>query len=248
LTEEYVTVIINIITLFPNLFSGVHEESIISRAIARGLVTIKLVALRDFGIGAHRTVDDTPYGGGGGMIFKPEPIAAALESLEDRGEVILTTPRGRLFSQEDALRLSNEGIITIICGHYEGVDERVSELFVDEELSIGDYVLTGGEIPAMVMTDAIVRLIPGVLGQDTLYTGDSHYEGLLEHPHYTRPREFRGLEVPEVLLSGNHEEIRRWRRKQSLKRTILRRPDLMERFQPTREDEIMMRQVLEEIE
>jgi tRNA (guanine37-N1)-methyltransferase len=227
LIKEYVTVIINVITLFPSLFSGVHEESIISRAIARGLVTIKLVALRDFGIGAHRTVDDTPYGGGGGMIFKPEPIAAALESLEDRGEVILTTPRGRLFSQEDALRLSGEGIITIICGHYEGVDERVSELFVDEELSIGDYVLTGGEIPAMVMTDAIVRLIPGVLGQDTLHTGDSHYEGFLEHPHYTRPREFRGLEVPEVLLSGNHEQIKVWREMMSHRKTHEVRPDLM---------------------
>lgn len=227
MTEEYATVIINIITLFPNLFSGVYEESIISRAIAKGLVTIKLVALRDFGIGAHRTVDDTPYGGGGGMIFKPEPIAAALESLEDRGEVILTTPRGRLFSQEDALRLSGKGIITIICGHYEGVDERVSELFVDEELSIGDYVLTGGEIPAMVMTDAIVRLIPGVLGQDTLHTGDSHYEGLLEHPQYTRPREFRGLEVPEVLLSGNHEQIKVWRGMMSQRKTHEVRPDLM---------------------
>jgi tRNA (guanine37-N1)-methyltransferase len=183
--------------------------------------------LRDYGLGPHLVVDDTPYGGGGGMILKPEPIAAALESLEERGKVILTTPRGRLFSQEDALRLSRQETITIICGHYEGVDERVSGLFVDEELSIGDYVLTGGEIPAMVMTDAIVRLIPGVLGQDTLHTGDSHYKGILEHPHYTKPREFRGLKVPDVLLSGNHEEIRLWREKTAREKTREVRPDLI---------------------
>ncbi len=218
---------INIITLFPDMFSGAFNESMISRAIVKGLITIHMVPLRDYGLGPHLVVDDTPYGGGGGMILKPEPIAAALESLEERGKVILTTPRGRLFSQDDALRLSRQGTITIICGHYEGVDERVSGLFVDEELSIGDYVLTGGEIPAMVMTDAIVRLIPGVLGQDTLHTGDSHYEGMLEHPHYTKPREFRGLKVPDVLLSGNHEEIRLWREKTALEKTREVRPDLM---------------------
>jgi tRNA (guanine37-N1)-methyltransferase len=218
---------INIITLFPDMFSGVFNESMISRAIVKDLIKIQIVPLRDYGLGPHLVVDDTPYGGGGGMILKPEPIAAALESLEDQGNVILTTPRGRLFSQGDALRLSRQRTITIICGHYEGVDERVSGLFVDEELSIGDYVLTGGEIPAMVMTDAIVRLIPGVLGQDTLHTGDSHYEGILEHPHYTRPREFRGLEVPDVLLSGNHEEIRLWREKTALEKTREVRPDLI---------------------
>jgi tRNA (guanine37-N1)-methyltransferase len=221
---------INIITLFPEMFSGVFNESMISRAIAKDLIKIQIVPLRDYGLGPHLVVDDTPYGGGGGMILKPEPIAAALESLEDKGNVILTTPRGRLFSQEDALQLSKQGAITIICGHYEGVDERVSGLFVNEELSIGDYVLTGGEIPAMVMTDAIVRLIPGVLGQDTLHTGDSHYEGILEHPHYTRPREFRGLEVPDVLLSGNHEEIRLWREKTALEKTREARPDLIRKI------------------
>jgi tRNA (guanine37-N1)-methyltransferase len=221
---------INIITLFPDMFSGVFNESMIFRAIAKDLIKIQLVPLRNYGLGPHLVVDDTPYGGGGGMILKPEPIAAALESLEERGRVILTTPRGRLFSQEDALRLSSQRTITIICGHYEGVDERVSGLFVDEELSIGDYVLTGGEIPAMVMTDAIVRLIPGVLGQDTLHTGDSHYEGILEHPHYTKPREFRGLEVPGVLLSGNHEEIRLWREKTALEKTHEVRPDLMRKL------------------
>jgi tRNA (guanine37-N1)-methyltransferase len=225
---------INIITLFPDMFSGVFNESMISRAIVKNLITIHIVHLRKYGLGPHLVVDDTPYGGGGGMILKPEPIAAALESLEDHGKVILTTPRGRLFSQEDALRLSSERTITIICGHYEGVDERVSGLFVDEELSIGDYVLTGGEIPAMVITDAVVRLIPGVLGQDTIQTGDSHYDGILEHPHYTRPREFRGLEVPDVLLSGNHEEIRIWREKTALEKTRKVRPDLLkETLSPT---------------
>jgi tRNA (guanine37-N1)-methyltransferase len=225
---------INLITLFPDMFSGVFNESMISRAIAKDLMTIRIVPLRNYGLGPHLVVDDMPYGGGGGMILKPEPIAAALESLEDQGHVILTTPRGRLFSQGDALRLSRQKTITIICGHYEGVDERVSGLFVDEELSIGDYVLTGGEIPAMVMTDAIVRLIPGVLGRDTLYTGDSHYEGILEHPHYTRPREFRGLEVPDVLLSGNHEEIRAWREKTAREKTREVRPDLMKNILSTK--------------
>jgi tRNA (guanine37-N1)-methyltransferase len=220
---------INIITLFPDMFSGVFNESMISRAIAKEIIKIHMVPLRDHGLGPHLVVDDTPYGGGGGMILKPEPIAAAIETLADKGNVILTTPRGRLFSQEDALRLSRLQTITFICGHYEGVDERVTGLFVDEELSIGDYVLTGGEIPAMVMTDAVVRLIPGVLGQDTLHTGDSHYQGILEHPHYTKPREFRGLEVPGVLLSGNHEEIRLWREKTAIEKTREVRPDLMKK-------------------
>ncbi|HVN71268.1 MAG TPA: tRNA (guanosine(37)-N1)-methyltransferase TrmD [Desulfomonilia bacterium] len=220
---------INIITLFPNMFSGIFEESIIKRAAAKSLVTIRIVPLRDFGLGAHKVVDDTPYGGGGGMILKPEPIAEALENLVSTGKVILTTPRGRLFSQDDALHLSAEETLTIICGHYEGVDERVTELFVDEEISIGDYVLTGGELPAMVLVDSIVRLIPGVLGQDTLHTGDSHYDGLLEHPQYTRPREFRDLEVPDVLLSGNHDEIMKWRKMMAERKTHEVRPDLLEK-------------------
>lgn len=220
--------IVNIITLFPDMFSGVFSESILSRAIQGGHLDVRLIHLREYGLGSHRVVDDTPYGGGGGMILKPEPIAAALESLPERGHVILTTPRGRLFRQADAVRLSSLNVITIICGHYEGVDERVSELFVHEELSIGDYVLTGGELPAMVIIDAVARLIPGVLGKDTTISGDSHYHGLLEHPHYTRPREFRGLAVPEVLLSGNHEQIRAWRREMALRKTRETRPDLME--------------------
>lgn len=223
--------VINIITLFPGMFSGVIQESIIGRAQEQGIVDIRLIDLRPFGLGAHHVVDDAPYGGGGGMVMKPEPIAAAIEELGDAaGHVILTTPRGRVFRQDDALRLREKESITILCGHYEGVDERVSELFVHEELSIGDYVLTGGEVPAMVIADSVVRLLPGALGCDTLETGDSHYNGLLEHPQYTRPRDFRGHEVPEVLLSGNHEHIRKWRREQSLKKTGEQRPDLYEMF------------------
>ncbi len=221
--------IVNIITLFPDMFSGVFSESILSRAITNGHLSVRIVNLREYGLGSHRVVDDTPYGGGGGMILKPEPIAGALEDIPERGHVILTSPRGRLFRQADALRLSSLDAVTIVCGHYEGVDERVSELFVHEELSIGDYVLTGGELPAMVIVDAFVRLIPGVLGHDTSQSGDSHYEGLLEYPHYTRPREFRGLAVPEVLLSGNHERIRAWRKEMSVMKTREMRPDLLDK-------------------
>ncbi len=218
---------INIITLFPDMFQGIFAESILHRAIRRGLIEVRIIHLRPYGIGKHRVVDDTPYGGGGGMILKPEPIARALEDLPDKGHVVLTTPRGRLFRHTDAARLSAFDTLTIICGHYEGVDERVSELFVDEELSIGDYVLTGGELPAMVIVDAVARLIPGVLGHDTTISGDSHYEGLLEYPHYTKPREFRGSAVPDVLLSGNHEQIEAWRKRMALKKTEEARPDLL---------------------
>jgi len=223
---------INIITLFPEMFAGVFSESMIARAISKDITSIRLIPLRDFGLGDHRVVDDTPYGGGGGMILKPEPLTAAVESLTERGRVVLTTPRGKPFTQEDALRLSGFDTLTIICGHYEGVDERVSVMLVDEELSIGDYVLTGGEIPAMVISDAVIRLLPGVLGKDTLHTRDSHYDGLLEHPQYTRPREFRGHEVPEVLLSGDHGEIKAWRSRMALEKTLSVRPDLLDRLHP----------------
>ena len=217
---------INIITLFPGMFNYIFEESIIKRAVSKKLVEINLTDLREFGEGPHKVVDDTPYGGGGGMVIKPGPVADALSSYAEKGHVILTTPRGSLFTQADALRLSRMETVTVICGHYEGIDERVTELFVDEELSIGDYVLTGGEIPAMAIADAVIRLIPGVLGMDTILTGDSHYDGLLEHPHYTRPPEFMGIKVPETLLSGDHEKIRLFRRKKALLKTRKQRPDL----------------------
>jgi tRNA (guanine37-N1)-methyltransferase len=228
--------IINIITLFPRMFRGVFEESILKRASERGLVDIRICDLRAYGEGRHQVVDDTPYGGGGGMVMKVEPIAKALSDIPDKGRVILTTPRGRLFRQQDALRLSRLEVLTLICGHYEGIDERVSALFAQEEISIGDYVLTGGEMPAMVIVDAVARLIPAVLGKDTCLTGDSHYQGLLEHPHYTRPPEFMGLKVPEVLLSGDHEKIRLWRKKMALIKTKEQRPDLLEGFALSDED------------
>jgi len=228
--------LINIITLFPAMFPAVFGESILKRAQACGALEFNIVDLRAFGIGRHRVVDDAPYGGGGGMVMKPEPIAAALDSLPERGHVILTTPRGALFRQATALRLSTLPVITVICGHYEGIDERVSELFVDEEISMGDYVLTGGEIPTMAIVDAVARLIPSVLGTDTCITGDSHYDGLLEHPQYTRPAEFQGLAVPGVLLSGDHERIKRWRRKMAMLKTRSARPDLFDRYELSAED------------
>lgn len=209
------------------MFRGVFDESIIRRAVDNQLIRLNISDLREFGMGPHRVVDDAPFGGGGGMILKPEPIASAIDDLSEPGHIIMTTPRGHLLTQNDAIRLSRLDVLTIICGHYEGVDERVTRLYVDEEISIGDYVLTGGEIPAMAITDAVVRLIPGALGRDTIETGDSHYNGLLEHPHYTRPREFKGLIVPEVLLSGNHEQIRLWRQKMALEKTRDMRPDLL---------------------
>ncbi|MEA2101181.1 MAG: tRNA (guanosine(37)-N1)-methyltransferase TrmD [Thermodesulfobacteriota bacterium] len=218
---------IHIITLFPGMFSGVFSESIIRSARDRSLVDVDMVDLREYGEGVHRVVDDAPYGGGGGMVMKPGPVADAIESIQNPGHVILTSPRGRPFVHEDAVRLSLMDEITIICGHYEGIDERVSDLFVDEEISTGDYVLTGGEIPAMAITDAVIRLLPGVLGRDTFETGDSHYNGLLEHPHYTRPRQFRGILVPEVLLGGDHENIRLWRKERSMEKTRQMRPDLL---------------------
>lgn len=232
--------VINIITLFPPMFRGVFAESIIKRAMERQLVDIRIIDLRAYGEGRHRVVDDTPYGGGGGMVIKPGPIAEALADIADKGHVVLTTPRGRLFKQADALRLSAFPVLTMICGHYEGIDERVSALFVDEELSIGDYVLTGGELPAMVIADAVVRLIPAVLGRDTVETGDSHYQGLLEHPHYTRPPVFMGQAVPEILLSGDHARIERWRRKMALQKTRAQRPDLLENLDLSARDRALL--------
>lgn len=219
--------VFNIITLFPKMFDGLFDSSILFKARKKRIIDIRIKDLRSFGLGMHRVVDDSPYGGGGGMVLKPEPIALAVKDIEGgAGYVILTTPRGRLLTQSDVLRLSKKNVITIICGHYEGVDERVSELFVHEEISIGDYVLTGGEIPAMVIVDAVSRLIPNVLGRDPFSTGDSHYNGLLEYPQYTRPEEFMGRSVPDVLLSGNHKQIHLWRRKMALKKTRETRPDL----------------------
>ena len=221
----------DILTLFPAMFEGPLTESILKRAADKGLIEITLHNIRDYAFDRHSVTDDSPYGGGAGMVMKVEPLAACIEKVKagrPKARVILTTPRGRSFNHALAEELSRvEGLI-IICGRYEGVDERVRELFVDDEISIGDFVLTGGEMAAMVIVDAVSRFVPAVLGSDESATNDSFSDGLLEYPQYTRPAEFRGLYVPEVLLSGNHQEIARWRRRQSICRTALTRPDLLE--------------------
>lgn len=230
---------IDVITLFPGMFAGPFQESIIKRAMDSGLVEIVLHNLRDWGIGKHRTVDDCPHGGGAGMVLMCEPLFAAVEAVKGDADVpvILLSPQGRLFNQKVAQELAHHPRIILICGHYEGVDERVCEHLVTDEISIGDYVLTGGELPAMVVIDAVVRLIPGVLGAGpSALEEDSHADGLLEYPQYTRPASFRGWEVPGVLLSGHHAEIARWRRRQSILRTFRRRPDLLVKADLTLEE------------
>ncbi|MCL4370539.1 MAG: tRNA (guanosine(37)-N1)-methyltransferase TrmD [Chloroflexi bacterium] len=219
---------VDIITLFPGMFRGLLEESILGRARDRGLLEIGVHNLRDFATGRHQVVDDYTFGGGPGMVLKPEPIFAAVESLRREGSrVVLMSPQGRVFRQAIAQQLSRLEHLVLLCGHYEGVDERVREQLVDDELSIGDYVLTGGELAAMVVVDAVTRLIPGVLGGEESTLEESFAAGLLEYPHYTRPASFRGWEVPEVLLSGDHARVARWRREQSLLRTLRRRPELL---------------------
>ncbi|HEY6873712.1 MAG TPA: tRNA (guanosine(37)-N1)-methyltransferase TrmD [Geobacteraceae bacterium] len=238
----------DILTLFPGMFDGPFAESIIKRAVEDGLIEIRLHNIRDYAFDRHRTADDYPYGGGAGMVMKPEPLAACIGKVrEDRqkARVILTTPQGRPFNQELAGELALEEELLVICGRYEGVDERVRELFVDDEISIGDFVLTGGEIAAMVLVDAVSRLIPGVLGCGDSAAGDSFSDGLLEYPQYTRPAEFRGLGVPDVLLSGNHQEIARWRRRMALQRTWLKRPDLLAAARLTEEDDKYLRELAE---
>jgi len=222
---------VDVITLFPEMFRGPFDASIVARAVEQGIVQIELHNLRDWGEGRHRVVDDAPYGGGAGMVLKPEPIFQAVEAVrplaETPGKLVLLTPQGRLLTQPIVDELANAPRLILLCGHYEGVDERVREHLVDDEISIGDYVLSGGELAAMVLVDAIVRRLPGALGSDASLIEESHAEGLLEYPHYTRPQEFRGWKIPEVLLSGNHGEVERWRRQQSLLRTAQRRPDLL---------------------
>lgn len=224
---------IDIVTLFPEMFRGPLDSSILGRARERGLLSVHLWNIRDFADDRHKTVDDAPYGGGPGMILKAPPVYRAVETiwaLEGDGSrrpwTIAMSPQGTPLQQAKVARLAQEPHLVIICGHYEGMDERVYRL-ADEEISIGDYIVTGGELPAMVVVDAVARLIPGVLGEGASARHDSFSDGLLEYPQYTRPVEFRGMRVPEVLLSGDHERIRRWRRKQSLRRTLERRPDLL---------------------
>jgi len=228
----------DILTLFPNMFLSPLNESILKRAQQKGLVEIEVHDLRDFSSDKHHTADDYPYGGGRGMVMKPELIIEGIEKVTspiEGSRIILMTPQGKSFDHAYALKLSWLSQIVIICGRYEGVDERVRK-YVDDEISIGDYILSGGELAAMVLLDTVTRLIPGVLGNPGSPEDESFSNRLLEYPQYTRPRKYRGLEVPEVLLSGNHGEIKRWRRMQSLKRTLERRPDLLEQIDLSDED------------
>lgn len=223
---------IDILTLFPEMFDGPFGSSIIKRAREKGLLDITMTNIRDFTHDKHRIVDDYPFGGGAGMVMKPEPIFEAVECVKSNSPVqdplvILLCPQGKVFDQEMAKQLAEEKHLIFICGHYEGVDERVKVQLVDYEISIGDFVLTGGELPAMVITDAVARMIPGVLGEEESFVTDSFFDGLLGFPQYTRPREYNGMKVPDVLLSGDHAKIREWRRKMSLMRTLKRRPDLI---------------------
>ena len=222
-----------VFTLFPGILEGPLNESILKRGREKGLLSVTLRNIRDYAEDKHRTADDSPYGGGAGMVLKPEPIFKAFEALkaEHPGEQLLTillSPQGRLLDQQQAERLSEETRrIVLLCGHYEAIDERVRTALVDEELSIGDYVLTGGELAALVVIDAATRLLPGVLGDEESSYRDSFGDGLLDHPHYTRPAEFRGMKVPEVLLGGNHAEIEKWRRREALRATLMKRPELL---------------------
>jgi len=228
---------IDILTLFPEMFQGPFSTGLFQRAVSRGLVSVELHNIREYTHDRHRTVDDYPYGGGAGMVLKPEPIFEAVEALQvdwsarEKAEtpVVLLTPQGHPFSQQIAQKLSEHPRLILLCGRYEGVDERVREHLVTEEISIGDYVIGGGELAAMVVVDAVVRLLPGVLGSEDSSEDDSHTTGLLEYPHYTRPPVFRGWSVPDVLLSGDHSRIAGWRHEQSIIRTLERRPDLLDR-------------------
>ncbi len=219
---------IDVITLFPQMFYGPFGESILKRACDRGIIELNVIDLRDYTHDKYRTVDDRPFGGGAGMVMKCEPLFEAVEALRTpEAKVVLMAPTGKRFQQSDAKALATEKHLIMICGHYEGIDERVHEALVDIELSIGDYVLTNGNLAAMVVTDAVCRLLPDVLDGEETLEDESFNEGLLEYPHYTRPRVFRGMEVPEVLLSGNHAKIKKWRQQQAVIRTEQRRPDLL---------------------
>jgi tRNA (guanine37-N1)-methyltransferase len=237
----------DILTLFPEMFCSPFQESILARAIEKGLIEVRTINIRDFALDKHRVVDDTPYGGGQGMVMKVEPIARAIEQVKSEDPsawTIYLTPDGKRLNQEIVRKLASQTHLLLLCGRYEGVDERVRELFIDEEISIGDYVLTGGELAAMILIDAVSRLLPEVLGSDRSAEEDSFFHSLLEYPQYTRPSSFRGHDVPEVLLSGNHQAIALWRRREALKRTWMRRPDLLNKAPLSEEDKKFLEEIL----
>ncbi len=244
---------IDIVTLFPEMFGGPFGDSIIKRAIDRGILDIGFTQLRDFAYDKHHQVDDSPFGGGSGMVLKPEPVFRAVRSITEqersgRRRVLLMDPAGSVFTQQKAKELAEYDQLVFICGHYEGYDARITEHLADEALSIGDYVLTGGELPAMVIIDAVARMLPEVLGSEESAPTDSFYEGILEHPQYTRPREFEGMQVPEILFSGDHARIRRWRREQALRVTRRQRPDLLEKAELSEEDWAFLRELEDKVE
>ena len=240
----------DVVTIFPRMIEAGVAEGVVSRGIARGVLDVAVHDLRDFTTDRHRSVDDVPYGGGPGMVMKPEPFIRAVEHVRStRGEpeaVVLLTPQGRTFRQAEAARLSRLSHVVLLCGRYEGMDERVRELVATEELSIGDYVLSGGELPALVVVDAVSRLVPGVVGDEQSVDEDSFSRGLLDYPHYTRPGDFGGLRVPDVLLSGHHAEVRRWRRKAALARTLDRRPELLAEAALDDEDRALLAEIQKE--
>jgi len=232
---------ISIVTLFPEMFVGPFDSSIVKRACERNLVEIRLINTRDFAADKHKVTDDYPYGGGGGMVMKPEPLAAAIEAARQGSQgtkcvTVYLSPQGEPYTQEIAMELTQYDNLVLVCGHYEGIDERIRESLIDREISIGDYVLSGGELPAMVLIDSLVRLLPGALHNETSWKNDSFSTGLLDWPHYTRPEEFRGMRVPDVLLSGNHQKIAEWRCRKALERTWRVRPDLIKKAQLSEQD------------
>jgi tRNA (guanine37-N1)-methyltransferase len=238
---------VDIFTLFPEMFQGPLSESILKRAQEQDLLSVALHDIRAVTTDKHHIVDDYPYGGGAGMVMKPGPIFTAVEAVYQSGPIILMSPQGRLFTQQIARELSQEPRLTLICGHYEGIDERVHQHLITDEISLGDYVLTGGELAAMIIVDATSRLIPGVLGGEESTLEESHSNNLLEYPHYTRPSEFRGWPIPDILLSGHHANIARWRRKESIRRTRARRPDLFAKLDlSSKQDQKTLRELDDE--
>ena len=236
---------IHVLSLFPDMFSGVFGSSILKKAQEKGAVDLAVTDIREYSENKHKQVDDYPYGGGAGMVLKPEPMFNAVEAITEgrKPRVILMCPQGERFTQKKAEELAQEEDLVFLCGHYEGYDERIREHLVTDEISIGDFVLTGGELPAMTVIDAVVRLLPGVLGQADSHIQDSFSTGLLEHPHYTRPADFRGMKVPDVLLSGNHAKIEQWREEQSFLRTLQRRPDLLEALELTEKQQQLLEKI-----
>lgn len=240
--------IIDVLTLFPQMYDSLNT-SILGRAIEEKHLDINYTDIRDFSNNKHNKVDDYPFGGGPGMVMKPEPIYRAIKSVEKKNSrIIYLSPKGKVYDQSLANELAKEDHIILLCGHYEGIDQRVIDNCITDEISIGDYVLTGGELASMVIIDSVARLLPGVLASEESFTDESHFSGLLEHPQYTRPREFEGKEVPEVLLSGNHKKIEQWRKYEALKDTYLKRPDLISKYQPDKEEEKMLEEIKSEID